>query len=335
MSYAIETHDLTKRYPVMRGYRELLLHPFRKNEITALQNVNIQVKKGEMFGLLGPNGAGKTTLIKILCTLVLPTSGNVLVNGLEVTRNGKETRKSIGYVIGDERSFYWRLSGKQNLRFFAKLNNIPDSEAVQRIDGLLHSMDLAHDADRLFKDYSTGMRQKLAIVRGLLTNPAIIFMDEPTNGLDPVTAEHLKKLVKERLVVDEKRTVVYATHNLLDAEELCDRLAIIQNGEIKVAGSIQELKMEFNKDKRYVITLKNDREGLLNRIENINSIHRVVSMSNGHSSDNIQIEVEIVSGHDTISGVIREIMNMGGKLCSLCESETSLGDLFKRIMDTK
>jgi ABC-2 type transport system ATP-binding protein len=292
LSYSIETHNLTKRFPVAKGYGDLLLHPFKKNEITALSNINIQVKGGELFGLLGSNGAGKTTLIKILCTLVLPTSGKAFVDGLDVTKNGRKVKSIIGYVVSDERSFYWRLTGRQNLRFFAKLNNISKHESEWRIKRLLEFMELTRDADRVFKDYSTGMRQKLAIARGLLTDPEIIFMDEPTRSLDPLTAQNLRRLIKERLVEGEKKTVVFATHNLQEAEELCDQIAIIHKGEVKIAGEVKEIKREFNSDKRYVIRLKAPENGLIKKIHNMPFIKEVTPISNGSLPNGIQIEIE-------------------------------------------
>ena len=335
MSYCIETYNLIKRFPVIKGYRDLLLHPFKKREITALSNVNIQITKGELFGLLGPNGAGKTTLIKILCTLLLPTSGRACVNGLDVTKDGKKIRRTIGYVVSDERSFYWRLTGRQNLKFFAKLNNIPNREAELRIERLLNFMELTRDADRMFKDYPTGMRQKLAIARGLLTDPEIIFMDEPTRSLDPPTAQNLRKLIKEKIVGEEKKTVVIATHNLQEAEDLCDRIAIIYKGEVKDTGIMEETKREMSSNKRYVIRLKNPENGLLERICNMTSIKEFTPISNSSLPNGIQIEIEAIDGDGNISQLIKEIVDIGGKIYSFNEKEISLGDLFLKVVDTE
>lgn len=333
MSYCIETHNLTKRFPVTKGYRELLLHPFRKKEITALSNVNILVKKGELFGLLGSNGAGKTTLIKIFCTLVLPTSGRAFVNGLDVTKDGKKIKSAIGYVVSDERSFYWRLTGRQNLKFFAKLNNISSYESELRIKRLLEFIELTRDADRMFKDYSSGMRQKLAIARGLLTDPKVIFMDEPTRSLDPPTAQNLRKLIKEKLVGEEEKTVVFATHNLQEAEELCDRIAIIHKGEVKIAGEVEEIKRGFNSDKRYVIRLKGPEEGLLEKIHSMPFIKEAKRISNGSLSNGIQIEIETKYEDGVIFRVIKEIIEMEGEVYSFYEKEISLEDLFSKVVD--
>ncbi|HWP92644.1 MAG TPA: ABC transporter ATP-binding protein [Thermodesulfobacteriota bacterium] len=333
MSYAIETHDLTKNFPVIKRYREMIVHPFRRKEITALQEVNIQVRKGELFGLLGPNGAGKTTLIKILCTLVLPTSGKAFVGGLDVTKEGRSIRRIIGYVISDERSFYWRLTGRQNLKFFAKLNNIPNSEADTRIDRVLEFLELADNAERMFKDYSTGMRQKLAIARGLLTNPEIIFMDEPTRSLDPITVQNLRTLVKDKIVGEEKKTVVFATHNLQEAQDICDRVGIIHKGQLKAVGSVEEIRRKLGTDKKYVMKLKALEYESLKKIISVSSVRKIRFMENGSHPDYIQIEVETADGDGSIPSLIKQIVDAGAKVYSLHEEETSLEELFSRVID--
>jgi len=331
LPYVVETYNLTKRFPITRGYWDLLSHPFRKKETTALRNANIKVKKGELFGLLGPNGAGKTTLIKILSTLVLPTSGKAFVNGLEVTKDDKKIRKKIGYVVSDERSFYWRLTGRQNLQFFARLNNLSNREENLRIKKLLHFFGLINDADRMFKDYSKGMKQKLAIVRGLLTDPELILMDEPNSSLDPLTAQSLRKLIREKLIEEEKRTVVLATHNLKEAEELCDRIAIIKKGEVKEVGSLEEIKKKFNSDKRYLIEIENTEEDLIERIHTIASIKKVIPISNDSFNKKFQIEVEITSNNESIPKIIKKIMGIGGNISSIYKKDTSLKIYSQRL----
>jgi ABC-2 type transport system ATP-binding protein len=238
--YSIETHNLCKNFPLLKTYSDIVLHPFTKRETVALRNINLKVKQGELFGLLGTNGAGKTTLLKILCTLVLPSSGCALVQGLDVKKQEKKVKRLIGYVISDERSFYWRLTGKQNLLFFAQLNNIPR----EKIDYLLESVGLSElDANKWFKDYSTGMRKKLAIARGLLTDPDILIMDEPANGLDPLAAMRLQTLIREQLVEKQHKTVIMATHDLQQVEAICDRIAILHKGEVKASGKVGDFNL--------------------------------------------------------------------------------------------
>ncbi len=238
--YSIEIHNLSKNFPLLKTYSDIVLHPFTKRETVVLRNINLKVKQGELFGLLGTNGAGKTTLLKILCTLVLPSSGYALVQGLDVTQQAKHVKRLIGYVISDERSFYWRLTGKQNLLFFARLNNV----SPEKISYLLESVGLSErEAAKWFKDYSTGMRKKLAIARGLLTDPEILIMDEPANGLDPLAAMRLQSLIREQLVEKQHKTVIMATHDLQQVEAICDRIAILDKGEVKTCGKVGDFNL--------------------------------------------------------------------------------------------
>ena len=332
MSYCIETHNLSKRFSILKTYGDLLLHPFRKKEIIALSNVNISIREGELFALLGPNGAGKTTLIKILNTLVLPSSGSAYVKGLDVAKYGKEVRKKIGYVVSDERSFSWRLTGRQNLRFFSVLNNISAVDAAARIQKLLRLVELDQDADRMFKDYSTGMRQKLAIARGLLTDPDIIFMDEPTKALDPITARHIRNLVKEKVIGERKRSVLYATHNLQEAEELCDRIAIISKGAIQYVGTVDALKKEFRHDAHYIIRVRNADNNLIGRIESVPLLKKLSVHADGSSCDYIQFEAVLDASNGNISHVIEKILQMGGNITSLHEKELTLEEAFSKVV---
>ena len=210
--------------------------------ITSLDSVSIQVREGEVLGLLGPNGAGKSTLIKILCTLILPTEGRAYVNGYDVARDSSRVRRSIGFITTDERSFYWRLSGKENLLFFATLHNMRPAKARSKAEELLKIVHLEKRADDLFLSYSAGMKQRMAIARGLLNDPEVLFMDEPTRSLDPGAAKNLRDFIKEQIVKEQGKTVFLCTHQLDEAEQLCDRVAILDEGRIKAIGKPGEMK---------------------------------------------------------------------------------------------
>lgn len=238
---AITVENLKKHYPVIRGYRELLLHPLRKKRVAALDGVNLEVKEGRCFCLLGPNGAGKTTLIKILATLVLPDEGRASVNGFDVERQAEKARSSIGYAISEERSFYWRLTGRQNLEFFGRLNNIASSELNRKIEEVLELTNLSEAADLRFNTYSTGMRMMMAFARALLTDARVLFVDEPTKSLDPQVAQKIRTFLRKEMVERQGRTVFWATHNLAEAEEFAQELAIIDKGKIKVKGTVAGL----------------------------------------------------------------------------------------------
>jgi len=214
----------------------------KRDVLTTLEGVNIKVRKGEVLGLLGPNGAGKSTLIKILCTLILPTEGNAYVNGYDVVKEGQNARESLGFITTDERSFYWRLSGRENLQFFATLHNLPQTIVKAKVEEILDVVHLKNRADEPFLNYSAGMKQRMAIARGLLNDPTVLFMDEPTRSLDPGAAKNLRDFIKEHIVGERGKTVFISTHQLDEAEQLCDRVAILDEGRIKAQGSPTELK---------------------------------------------------------------------------------------------
>jgi len=239
---AIETCKLTKTFMTPRGLSDLIRHRPGEGVITPLNGVDLSVKQGEVFGILGPNGVGKTTLIKILCTLILPTNGEAYVNGYDIVKESGKVRESVGLVTTDERSFYWRLTGMQNLVFFASLHDIYSDDARKIAEDLLDVVDLKDHADEQFLNYSAGMKQRMAIARGLLNDPAVIFMDEPTRSLDPGAAKNLRDFIKKEIVRDRGKTIFISTHNLEEAEHLCDKVAIIDDGKIMVVGSPGELK---------------------------------------------------------------------------------------------
>lgn len=239
---AIETIGLTKTFVVPRGIGDLVRRRPAVAGITPVDGVDLSIGKGEVFGILGPNGAGKTTLIKILCTLILPTAGTARINGFDLEKESGRVRESIGLVTTDERSFYWRLTGRQNLEFFASLHNFYSDEARDMVDDLLGVVDLKYAADERFLTYSAGMKQRMAIARGLLNDPAVLFMDEPTRSLDPGAAQSLRDFIKGEIVRERGKTIFISTHNLEEAEELCDRIAIFDDGRIKVIGSPADLK---------------------------------------------------------------------------------------------
>src|SRR5918992_1253507 len=213
MTFAIETIGLGKRYTLGQGFRDLL--PLRRRQqVEVLRDVNLQISPGEIFGILGPNGAGKTTLLKILGTLVLPTAGQALVMGLDVVEEPELVKEALTYAVSEERSLDWRLTGRQNLHYFAALSNIPGREAKQRIAGLLDLLDLGGAADRRVMYYSTGMRQKLILARTLLADPEVLLLDEPARSIDPLMASALWQFVRAQLVDRQGKTVIMATHNL-------------------------------------------------------------------------------------------------------------------------
>jgi len=230
---AVQASSLTKYFWERKEF-------LKKTRITAVSNVNLQIHKGEIFGILGPNGAGKTTLIKMLCSLIVPDKGEAAVNGYTL-RDENKLKASIGLILSNERSFYWRLTGRQNLEFFGTLYNMPARALKQKIDDILHLVGLDDAADVWFQNYSSGMRQRLAICRGLLHDPRVLFMDEPTKGLDPHFAGTLRAFIKAKLSREQGKTIIIVTHQIQDALEICDKIAVMDKGEIRVCGNTDEL----------------------------------------------------------------------------------------------
>ena len=331
LSYAIETFDITKRFLQTKRYRELLLHPFRKKELIALEKVSIKVKEGELFGILGPNGAGKTTLIKVLCTLILPNEGTAYVNGYDVVEDGEKVKASIGLVTSEERSFYWRLTGRKNLEFFASLYNFSNWETKSRISEVLRLVGLEDRADDRFDNYSTGMKHRMAIARGLLNDPAILFLDEPTRSLDPYAAQKLREFIKEDLVRGQGKTVFLSTHNLEEAEQLCDRIAIIDKAMIKASGTLSELRKNVREQEKYVLEVKNFSEGLLGKLS---CLEGVIDFSNAPlKADVVSLEFLLSNSETVLPQIIKTIVNTGGKIRACNREKALLGEIFAQLTE--
>jgi ABC-2 type transport system ATP-binding protein len=209
-------------------------------EVEAVRGISFAVEQGELFGLLGPNGAGKTTTIKMLITLLLPTSGEARVLGHDVVEHAREVRKRIGYVFGGDRGLYERLSALDNLRYFAELYGVSGKAQRLRIDEVLELVGLKGREQERVEGYSRGMRQRLHIARGILHDPEVVFLDEPTLGVDPVGARELRQMIAD--LVTAGKTVLLTTHYMFEADTLCDRIAVIAKGEIVGAGTPTELK---------------------------------------------------------------------------------------------
>jgi len=212
----------------------------RPLEVEAVRGISFEVAEGRLFGLLGPNGAGKTTTIKMLITLLLPTAGEARVLGHDVVRDAREVRKGIGYVFGGERGLYERLSGLDNLRYFAELYGVTGRRQRERIDEVLELVGLRGRERERVEGYSRGMRQRLHIARGILHDPEVVFLDEPTIGVDPVGARELRAMIAG--LVDAGKTVLLTTHYMFEADSLCDRIAVIARGRIVAEGTPAELK---------------------------------------------------------------------------------------------
>jgi ABC-2 type transport system ATP-binding protein len=217
-----------------------------KRPVEALQKVTLEVQPGEIFGLLGPNGAGKTTLIKILTTLLLPTSGAAWINGYDVQKNENRVRASVGCMLMGERGLYWKLTGSENLRYFGALYHLSPTERLQRADQILELLDIEDLANRAVETYSSGQKMKLAFGKALINDAPLLILDEPTNTLDVPSASELRAIVRQ--LNKQGKTIIYTTHIMAEAETLCDRVAIIDYGKLLAIGTVDELKASLGRN---------------------------------------------------------------------------------------
>ena len=335
MAYAIEAVGLIKRFPRRRKLRQIARHPLRKETITALNGVNLQVEEGELFGILGPNGAGKTTLIKLLSTLILPEGGEAWVNGYNIFHEEENIKRSIGLVTGEERSFYWRLSGRRNLQFFATLHNMSPFQIQKRINSILEILELQEKADDLFYTYSTGIKQELALARGLINDPQILFIDEPTKSLDPVAARNIRKLIREKLVKEQGKTVFLATHNLEEAGQMCDRLAIIDRGRILSLGTPSEIRRTVSKEDRYILKVRALSAEVLEKIGRQKKVAHLSSRPDPANSSVSILEVRLLEHEAALPLVIETLVSSGAKILDCSHFEVPLEDIFAEVVKRK
>ncbi|GGR63215.1 daunorubicin resistance protein DrrA family ABC transporter ATP-binding protein [Streptomyces roseolus] len=241
--------------------------------VDAVRGVNFTIERGELFGLLGPNGAGKTTTIKMLTTLLLPTGGSATVLGHDVVTSARQVRRDIGYVFGGDRGLYDRLSAWDNLRYFAELYGLPPATQRARIGELLELVGLAGREKERVEGFSRGMKQRLHIARGLLHDPELIFLDEPSIGIDPVGARELRGTIAR--LKESGKTILLTTHYMFEADELCDRIAVIQNGSVVAEGKPDELKKRVSAGRVLEVETFGLAEGELEAVRALAGIHTV------------------------------------------------------------
>jgi len=250
---AVSVDHISKTYPVSFLRLKRLFRRRFKPPVEALRDVSFEISEGEIFGLIGPNGAGKTTLTKIMATLVQPTSGSVSIKGFDSVREDEDVRRQVGLATAEERSFYWRLSAEENLMFFARLYGLGEAAAKKRIHDLLDRFEIGDLARRRFGELSTGNKQRLAVARAMLPSPPILLLDEPTRSLDPLAAARMRTLIKSLATEGARVTVLLTSHNLLEVEELCERVAIIGAGRIRALDSPENLRQVHTQTERVEI----------------------------------------------------------------------------------
>lgn len=297
----------------------------KRREVVALQGVSFEIRPGEIFGLLGPNGAGKTTTIKILSTLLLPDSGEAWVNGYSVLEEPRKVRESIGVSLYSDRGFYWKLTGRENLEYFARLYHLERGYAKRRIEELLKLLDLEKDADRLVEEYSTGMKSKLNIARALLHDPPVLFLDEPTIGLDPNSARKVREVVLE--LKKSGKTILLTTHNMFEADMLADRVAIINKGRIIAVGSPRELKSRISGKQVVEVEVAGRPEEVREKVKSVQGV-LATSLSAGSGNPYAGTLRVVYEGDGVLREVLSAVLDSGAKLLSVRTVEPTLEDVF-------
>ena len=248
----------------------------RNSEVRAVDGVNLEIKQGELFGLLGPNGAGKTTLIKCISTLLIPDAGTAIVGGYDISKDSLGARKMLGVLTGGERSLYWKLTPIENLQYFAALYGVPRKKTKERIDYLLELMNLTDKAKERVEKLSSGMKQKLSIARTLLHDPPILLIDEPTLGLDPYFARFVRDFIKSELHNKQNKTILLTTHYMDEADELCERVAFMNNGKIEALETPEVFKKSMPQERVLEVKCLGDLDvGLFSDVKESASLHLV------------------------------------------------------------
>ena len=304
----IQVQDLTKMF----------------GKFTAVDDISFNVKKGEVFGLLGPNGAGKSTTLRVLSTLARPTKGTATIGGYDIVKNDNEVRKLIG-IVSEKMIMYNRLTAAENLRFFGNLFNIPKAVLNKRIDDLLELVQLTKWKDSQVGTFSTGMRQRINVVRALLNMPQVLFLDEPTLGLDPQSSVEIREFIK-KLNRENGTTILITTHMMVDADLLCDRIAIVDHGKIVALDTSTNLKKTISGADTTIISLElaNLNQELIDTIRKLDCVDSVTQENSLH----LHI---IVHGSEAFNSVLDGVRAKNGRINSVQNLQPTLEDVFLHI----
>lgn len=347
-SKAIQTFGLTKKFnsysKTLQSARRIqnisqffsffkvLLAPKEKN-LLALDGVSLEVEQGDIYGLLGPNGAGKTTLIKILSTLILPDQGKAYVFGTDIVKHPREALKKIQTSLADETGFEWRLTGRQNLELFAELYGIPSYDAKRKIDELLAMTGIERYADISYNKYSTGTAKKFVVCRVLLSDAPVLIFDEPTTGLDALAAIEFRKLLKDILVKEKGKTVLMASHNLWEVQQMCNKVGVLYKGRLIAQGNTAQLKNALNNRMNITLSFEATSDSqkvqlvsMLGSVQGVTDCELVESRPNGHCTLSIVGNSEL-----DYSSLFMRIISSGVKIRSLESSGSSLEDVFIQL----
>ncbi len=294
-------------------------------EVMAVEDISFEIKAGELFGLLGPNGAGKTTTVKMLATLLIPTKGTATIMGYDVVKDAQEIRKRIGFIFGGERGLYWRLSGIDNLRYFASLYGVEPDVSKKRISYLLEMVGLKDRGNERVEGYSRGMKQRLHVARTLLHDPEILFLDEPTIGLDPVGAREFREVIRD--LQSEKKTILLTTHYMFEADSLCQRVAVIDKGVIVAMDSPSELKKHVADLSVIEVETFGTSQEILERLRNLSFVDALSVQEQGQRQ---MLLIQTARGAEAVPDVMA-LLN-GQRVGRVIVREPTLEDAYVRLV---
>jgi len=308
---------------------DTLLHPRRTQFQTALDGVSLDVREGEIFGLLGQNGAGKTTLFKILATLVLPDSGDVEVAGFDVVRSAPRVRDILTPVIPNERSLYWRISARENLRLYSALHGIPRKTRDEKIGELLNLVGLTEAGEKQVGLFSSGMKQRLLVARALLSRPRVLLLDEPTRSLDPVSARDFRTFIRREIAGRQGCTVLLATHDHQEVADLCTRIGILERGRLRAVGAADSLVRELQVH-RYQLWTHSPEHSALADLTSRWGAERVERHAE-QAGDWIRVSFDLIEGPDRAAELLRDLTMSGVTISRFEKVELPLAELIERV----
>jgi ABC-2 type transport system ATP-binding protein len=296
--------------------------------VTAVDHLTLEIRRGELFGLLGRNGAGKTTLVKILCTLLPPDSGAAYVNGFDVVKQQMQVKRSIGTIFSiGERGFFWRLTGYSNLEFYAAINNVPRRGRKERIMQVLNLVGMKDNAFELFQRYSGGMKRKLALARALLADPPILLLDEPTTGLDVISSRNIREFIRNDLSKKSGKTILYTTHYIEEAAQICDRIAVMHKGRFIAVNTPEALKAMTKKGEAVDVVAKNVSNTQINTLRSINGVATVAAETQDALLGQTRLRLRLEKG-DALPDVFDFFFKQRIKILNFKQEEPTLEDVF-------
>jgi ABC-2 type transport system ATP-binding protein len=330
----IETRGLTKIFRSKVRIEEPRTSFFERREsrvVRAVDHLTLGIKRGELFGLLGPNGAGKTTLVKILCTLLPPDEGSACVNGFDVATEQMGVKRSIGTLFSvGERGFFWRLNGYRNLEFFSAIHNVPRRGRHERIMEVLDLVGLRDNAFELYQRYSGGMKRKLALARALLPDPPILLLDEPTTGLDVMSSRNIREFIRNDLSRKAGKTVLYTTHFVEEASQICDRIGIMNRGRLVTCDTPEAIKSTVKKNEAVGVTVDNIRDDQVEALRTMRGVISVDSEVEGSAPDRRRLRIQLET-LDALPMVFDFLFNEKMRLINFKREEPTLEEAFVQL----